>query len=320
MKRSVPWIVLGSTTVVAVLAAVAVNTGVGWMIAAPVEAVPIGEMPLAAVEAPELSEEDRERALRAARVPSRDGYLEAILRRSLFDSTKVGVTGVGGAFGGVGGTGVDEDELARTDLKVKLIGTVVATNPSFSAALIVEDRSGATALGYGVGDNLLGAIVLKIEDKKVQIRRPDGRAEWITMDDEPVPRKPEPAGSATPAPTGATSESGIEQLSETEFVVPRALLDEQLQDLEGLSRMGRALLHRGPDGNFDGYRLSAIRRGSLPDQLGIRNGDVIHAVNGMKLDSVQGAMNAYQTLQNETGFSFEVTRRGQTMNLGYDVQ
>ena len=112
----------------------------------------------------------------------------------------------------------------------------------------------------------------------------------------------------------------IEKVSDTEFIVPRDLLDKQLADLEGLSQMGRALLHRGPDGEFDGYRLSAIRRGSLPDQLGIRNGDVIHSVNDMPLSSVQGAMTAFQTLQNESGFSFEVTRRGQTVSMGYQVK
>ena len=157
------------------------------------------------------------------------------------------------------------------------------------------------------------------EDRRVKIRRSDGRIEVITAEGADA-AKPATEPKTTAEPSAEASESGIEKISETEYVVPRELLDEQLADLEGLSRMGRALLHRGPDGEFDGYRLSAIRRGSLPDQLGIRNGDVIHTVNGMPLSSVQGAMNAFQTLQNEAGFSFEVTRRGQTMEMGYQVK
>jgi general secretion pathway protein C len=84
--------------------------------------------------------------------------------------------------------------------------------------------------------------------------------------------------------------------------------------------MGRALLHRGPDGQFDGYRLSAIRRNTLADKLGIKNGDVIHSVNGKSLNSMSAAMDAYQTLTSENEFSFEVTRRGEKLSLGYDVQ
>ena len=94
--------------------------------------------------------------------------------------------------------------------------------------------------------------------------------------------------------------------------------------VESLSKLARALLHRGPDGEYDGYRLSAIRRGSLADKLGIRNGDIIHSVNGTTLNSVQGAMAAFQSLSGGTspgsGFKFEVTRRGQPVTLSYSVR
>ncbi|MCO4747868.1 MAG: hypothetical protein KC912_23935, partial [Proteobacteria bacterium] len=76
----------------------------------------------------------------------------------------------------------------------------------------------------------------------------------------------------------------------------------------------------GPDGQIDGYRLSGIRRNSLGEKLGIRNGDIIHAANGQALTSMQGAMSAYTTLQSESSFNFEVTRRGQKMTLQYQVR
>ena len=43
-------------------------------------------------------------------------------------------------------------------------------------------------------------------------------------------------------------------------------------------------------------------------------------VNGKPLNSMQSAMEAYNTMQNEKNFSFEVTRRGQQLGLKYDVQ
>ena len=98
------------------------------------------------------------------------------------------------------------------------------------------------------------------------------------------------------------------------------MFDKYINDLEGISRMGRALLHRGPDGEFDGYRLSAIRRNTLADQLGIKNGDIIHSVNGQPLTSVQSAMGAYNTLKSEGNFCFEITRRGSPVELCYDVR
>ncbi len=35
---------------------------------------------------------------------------------------------------------------------------------------------------------------------------------------------------------------------------------------------------------------------------------------------MQGAMAAYQGLQNDSAFTFEVTRRGQRMTLSYNVR
>ena len=101
--------------------------------------------------------------------------------------------------------------------------------------------------------------------------------------------------------------------------VSKDVFDKYINDLEGISRMGRALLHRGPDGEFDGYRLSAIRRNTLADQLGIKNGDIIHAVNGQSLNSVQSAMNAYNTLRTDSSFCFEISRRGSPTELCYEV-
>ena len=115
------------------------------------------------------------------------------------------------------------------------------------------------------------------------------------------------------------SEDGVEQVGDNKWSVPRSLLDKYIGDLGAASKLGRALLHRGPDGNYDGYRLSAIRSGSLADQLGIKNGDVVHSVNGQSLDSMQAAMGAYNTMQNESNFCIDVTRRGEKQTLCYDV-
>lgn len=169
-------------------------------------------------------------------------------------------------------------------------------------------------MGYSIGDELFGREVVKIEKKRVALKKPDGTIEWLTVDESVTRPAPEPKSG------GGESDEGISQTDDNRFAVDKELFDKYINDIESISRMGRALLHRGPDGEFDGYRLSAIRRNTLADQLGIKNGDVVHTVNGTELNSVQSAMNAYQTLQNEASFCFEITRRGQPMELCYDVQ
>ncbi len=239
----------------------------------------------------------------AGRALSERQYLENIHGRNIFDLSKIGVEVDGDLRPG---------EEQPSDLNVKLLGTVVADPAAYSAAFILEDGK-PSANAYGVTQRIMDAEIILIEEDRVKLRRGDGREEWLTIGDGTA----KPGNDVAAAP--ATGED-VAQTGDNQFEVTRQMLEENLNDLEGLSRMGRALLHRGPDGDFDGYRLSAIRRGSLPDKLGIRNGDIVHSVNGMQLDSVQGAMQALQALQKENGLKFEVTRRGQPVTLNYSVR
>lgn len=96
-------------------------------------------------------------------------------------------------------------------------------------------------------------------------------------------------------------------------------LRDAMADPESASRMGRFLLHRGEDGAFDGYRLSAIRRGTLLDRLGLKNGDVVHRVSGHRLDSMTAAMQAFNELKDATELQVELTRNGDPLTLSVPV-
>lgn len=50
-------------------------------------------------------------------------------------------------------------------------------------------------------------------------------------------------------------------------------------------RSARVLLHRAPDGAWDGFRLSALAEDGPWSALGLRNGDIVTAMGGTSLDS-----------------------------------
>ncbi len=304
MKRRLPILIAAVVALVAFVSAFAVNTGIQRMLGLPEGAV------LATIDAPgpmadagSSPDRDPSEAPRSTGL-SRDAYVRAILQRNIFDHTKVGLEP---------GPGPGN---AQSDLSVRLLGTIVAQPAEFSSALLAWEGKEGRATGYGIGDKLQDAEIVAIEQKKVTIRRGDGRTEYLTMDgkgDAPPP----PAGDK-PAEEGAVE--GVSELGEGKYEVDRALIDKYTSDLESLSKMARAIPHRGTDGEIDGYRLSGIRRNSLASQLGIRNGDVIHTVNGKPLASMQEAMAAYQELQTGSSFNFEVTRRGAKQTLEYTVK
>lgn len=247
------------------------------------------------------------------RVKSRQDYLNTIKCRNYFDpasnaSCKPDEPLVAGA--GTGGKGA-----AISELNVTLVGTLVAEPASFSSALILKDGPDQRAAGYGIGDKLEDATIIEIRRKEVVIRRGNDVEEVLVIGDD----APKPPPGAAPVAAASTTD-GIEQLGENSYAISRELFNQHLTDLEGLSKLGRALQHRGPNGEFDGYRLSAIRRNTVAEQIGLRNGDIIHGVNGQQLSSMQAAMDAYTQLSGGSAFQVEVTRRGQKVQLDYQVR
>ena len=49
------------------------------------------------------------------------------------------------------------------------------------------------------------------------------------------------------------------------------------------------------------YRISAVRGGGLLDSCGLRNGDVVHTINGTAVDSMEAAMAVVKRLEGEPG-------------------
>ena len=244
------------------------------------------------------------------RPPKKSDYKDPIVKRSLFDSTKVGLD-----IDDEGDGEIDPDGGVASDMDAVLLATLVSRDPNYSSALITESGKGSRALGFKEGDELFGqAKIIRIEQRRVIILR-DGNTEYIDMSSEK-----EVAKTATRSTKkGGDDEEGIEKEGD-KIIVDRALVDDALQNVESLATKIRVVPHKGGDGEIDGYRLSAIRRGSLFDKLGIKNGDVVHQVNGMPLTSMEGAMGAFQTLQSESEFTFEVTRRNKKQTFEYEIR
>jgi general secretion pathway protein C len=189
----------------------------------------------------------------------------------------------------------------------------VAEPASYSSALIsMGGGKDARATGFAIGDDVGGAgRIASIEEQKVCME--DGSCLCIGE---------QATAAATASEDGAKAgtEGGVEKLGDNRFRVDQGVLEEALGDPAKFAGQIRPTPHKDGSGNIDGFRLSAIRKGSLFDKLGIKNGDVVHAVNGKPLTSAESALSSYQTLRNERGFTFEISRRNQRQTLEYEVR
>mgnify|MGYP006185145083 CR=1 FL=1 len=301
MKHSI-LITLGVVTLVSAGAALGVNSTIRTAVSQ--AEAPAGEV------SESMDVESQKRRLTSRSTNQNGGasnYKRDIIHRSIFDHTKAGATIDAGLRGG---------GESMTDLDYRLVLTMMAEPAIFSSALIAPKDGKGSGHGYGIGDKLEGATVIAIEKRLIRLRRGNGQEEVLAMEEDSTGS----ARSTRGKTKELTDEEGIEKVGEYKYIVDRSLVDKYLGDLDAISKMARASPHRGSDGVIDGYRLSGVRRGSPLDKLGIKNGDVINTVNGTSLSSVSGAMGAFNSMQSESSFNFEVNRRGQGLTLDYEVR
>lgn len=113
---------------------------------------------------------------------------------------------------------------------------------------------------------------------------------------------------------------GITRIDETTWRVPRGALRSVADgDRSGLVMQAR-IVPSFKNGEINGFKLFAIRHGSLYAALGIKNGDIIHRINQRLIDSPDTALEVYQELKNADKLVVELTRRGQARVHTYHVE
>lgn len=257
------------------------------------------------------------------RRPRRADYVDPVVQRSIFDSSRVGAKGK------------DEttDGELLTDLDLVLLATVVALPDDYSSALIAKQGQRKTrrrrgelrvlddgiddATGFGVGDEVFGkATLVAIEPGKVVLER-GGVREVLRIGEVPDDEAPPAKGRALARP--ADDDDGIEKLGKDHYVIDRETIDRLAANPASLSRLGRATPHKS-GGEVDGYRLSRIRKNSPGRKLGLRSGDVVHSVSGYSLTNMGDAMKAFQELQDASEIEVELSRRDQRRTVKVEIR
>jgi S1-C subfamily serine protease len=110
--------------------------------------------------------------------------------------------------------------------------------------------------------------------------------------------------------------ASVRQLSTTTYEVSRAVVEAWTADPDLVTSGGRGVPVAQP--GAQGIRLYAIRTGSAYAALGLQNGDVIRAINGIEIASGRQILDlvARSTAQ----ISVEVLRQGQPMTLNYLIK
>lgn len=204
----------------------------------------------------------------------------------------------------------------RSALRVKLLGTLVASDTQWSLASI-QDLETQRAKSLMVGDDLMGARILSIERERIIVSA-NNREEFIDGAASPTVAA---APALTRTAPGASSgpESGIRATGEHTYEIPSDELQQALSRLDQLSTQARAL-PAFENGQSVGFKLAAIRQNSLFSKIGLQNGDVLKRINGLTLDAPDRVLEAFTKLREAKHIELDIDRGGGPVRKVYDVR
>ncbi|MGY8815107.1 MAG: PDZ domain-containing protein, partial [Gammaproteobacteria bacterium] len=90
-------------------------------------------------------------------------------------------------------------------------------------------------------------------------------------------------------------------------------------NLPRLLRQAKAIPH-SVNGENQGFKVVEIQEGSIFQDLGLQQEDVIRSVNGTPIRTAEDALNAYRKLRTSNSFQLDLLRSGRSMTLNLSVQ
>lgn len=205
---------------------------------------------------------------------------------------------------------------ARGPADLKLLGTGGSGEFRYG---IVEDQKEKEQKLVRLGDELDGAEVVEVGWRKLVLRR-GPKDELLTVPpDLGVSAARKTSRAATTRTSKNDAEAKVRKLGDDRFLIGRDEVNHQLENLSTLFTQMRAVPSM-KDGQTQGFRVFAIRRGSLFQELGLRNNDVVQRINGMELTDPTRAMGLFEELKGETRLSVDVLRGGEPRTLSYEIR
>ncbi|MFO7494736.1 MAG: type II secretion system protein GspC [Desulfobacterales bacterium] len=232
---------------------------------------------------------------------------------------------------------IDIEALKQTELKLKLWGTV--SSQGQEAYAVIEDSQSRRQNLYRVGDAIQSATLKMILREKVVLQVED-RDEILQMEEVPGGRGPAPrqmpeamdggepaAGQMPEAMDGGGPDLQAEAPLPVDPPAPRPqTIRLRPAMLQGMLSQGEdplkdlTLQPHQTDGAPDGVALTGIQPRSILRRLGLRDGDVITAIDGEPIRSAEHLTVIFEKLNSGSGLSLELNRRGRPTTLDFQVE
>ena len=244
--------------------------------------------------------------------------VEEILNRNIFCSTCPPILGGKEEAPGVPVV----PPLQRTSLPLKLLAVMYApTDPRWSMA-IIRDNDDKSVGPYGVGSHVREATIDQIEETRAYLDFGGGRREFLELLDQPAAAAAPVAAAPAAGPKDPLADAldkGIKKTGPNSYEVQHSTLDALLGNMGALSKAAR-IVPEMKDGKSSGFRLLSIKPDGPFGKIGLQNGDIISAINGLEMTSPDKALEVYTKLKTANHLSVGLERNGQKITEDYNIR
>ena len=185
---------------------------------------------------------------------------------------------------------------------------------------VIRDIDWKLAGPFAIGSKVRDATVTDIQETRIYLDNA-GKAEYLDLFEPPPPP---PGAPVAKAPTGDDAfsrelDKGIKQTGPHTYDLQRSTLDAVLTNMSMLSRSAR-IVPEMKDGKAAGFRLYSVRPEGPFAKIGLQNGDVISAINGLEMSSPEQALTVYTKLRSAGHLSLGIERNGQKLSKEYNIR
>ncbi len=205
----------------------------------------------------------------------------------------------------------------KSSLGLTLLGTIFSGNAATSFATIKESGYEVADV-YKVGDSIIGqdgAKLVAVGRKKVVINN-KGVKECLEIDEKLVKQASKPNMSAPVPPLTMGGGDGAEGEGDGEAPSTVSLDNQYVSGElgEGFGKIIQAarFVPHMVENRVDGFKIFAIKKASLFEKIGLKNGDIVTRVNDISLQQPDQGFALYQALQDEKEIQLSILRGGKT--------
>lgn len=180
-----------------------------------------------------------------------------------------------------------DEELKETELPLKLWGTIAAADPALSWASVGVTAGAVAILPVRVGDQIQSATIVGIERRRVVLLE-NGSRRSLSLDDDDAAGISSASANRSKPPTRATTARAERRFSAKAARKSAAAKTESpVGNPSSLYSQARIVPNIDPETNVvTGLQLSAIQAGSVFEEVGIQNGEVITEIDGVPVSEI----------------------------------